>query len=210
MKLMRVDSLPRWPTLGRSRLPRIGIGRLFSAVVILVLVAALVGEIGDAGAAEKKRGKAKEKEKVVERVEATPIDVSQVWRETEVFSAQQLVKLEPILRASKCTNEKVGCPYLDNGRTGSEASFTFRLIPWNVSSKHRSYLVRNDRCGAGGCDQGLFVQMDGRWRLVVEMFGTLERLSSMTLGFNDLVVQPRGQPPVRVVWDGQTYRGPER
>jgi len=201
MKLMRVDCLSRWPNLVRLHL----IG-----VFALALVLVLVGDFGDVGAAEKKRGKAKEKEKTAERVEATPIDVSQVWRETEVFSAQQLVKLEPILRASKCTKEKVGCPYLDNGRTGSEASFTFRLIPWNVSSKYRSYLVHNDRCGAGGCDQGLFVQIDGRWRLVVEMFGTLERLSSMTLGFNDLVVQPRGQPPVRVVWDGQTYRGPER
>ena len=209
MASMRLDSLHGWLSVLRPAPSTIG--SVLSVGVLVVLLLALVGDVSDAGAAEKKRGKAKEKEKAVERVEATPIDASQVWRETEVFSAQQLVKLEPILRASKCTNEKVGCPYLDNGRTGSEASFSFRLIPWKVSSsKHRSYLVRNDRCGAGGCDQGLFVQIDGRWRLVVEMFGTLERLSSMTLGFNDLVVQPRGQRPVRVVWDGQTYREPER
>ena len=158
---------------------------------------------------ERKATKAKPKEPASEPVEVKTIDVSEVWRQTEVFSAEQLVKLEPILRASTCKNEKAGCTYLDNGRAGSEASFAFRLIPWKVS-KHRSYLVHNDRCGAGGCDQGLFVQIDGRWRLVTEMFGLLERERSATLGFNDLVAHPRGQTPVRLEWNGQAYREPAR
>lgn len=152
------------------------------------------------------RKKAKGKGRKAAPVENRGIDTSSVWRaETEVFSAEQLAKLEPILNASTCRNEKVGCPYQDNGKPGSEDSFAFRLIPWKVS-KHRSYLVRNDRCGAGGCDQGLFVLIDGRWRLVAETFGILERASSSTLGFNDLRFLPRGQAPMRLVWDGRAYR----
>ena len=104
-----------------------------------------------------------------------------------------------------CRDVKDGCLYQDNGRPGSEASFAFRLIPWKVS-KHRSYLVRNDRCAPGGCDEGLFVLVDGRWRLVIETFGVLERATSMTLGFNDLRFKPRGQAPLRLVWDGRAYR----
>lgn len=154
---------------------------------------------------DRKKAKGKGR-KAAAPVENRGIDTSSVWRaETEVFSAEQLAKLEPILNASTCRNEKVGCPYQDNGKPGSEASFAFRLIPWKVS-KHRSYLVRNDRCGAGGCDQGLFVLIDGRWRLVTETFGILERASSSTLGFNDLRFLPRGQAPMRLVWDGRAYR----
>ena len=160
---------------------------------------------GEGGAEKKKATKTKARKPVQERVEAKPIDVGDVWRQTEVFSEAQLVKLAPILRASTCTKEKVGCTYLDDGRAGSEASFAFRLIPWKVS-KHRSYLVHNDRCAPGGCDQGLFIQIDGRWRLVTEMFGILQRQGKTTLGFEDLVAYPRGQPPVTLVWDGQAYR----
>ena len=160
---------------------------------------------GEKKGEKKKSAKPKTKEVSVEKSEARPIDVSNVWRESEVFSAEQLVKLEPILRASACKNETVGCTYHDNGRPGSEGSFDFRLIPWRVS-RHRSYLVRNDRCAPGGCDQGLFVQIDGRWRLVTEMFGVLERQGSSTLGFDDLMVHPRGQPSIGLVWDGQAYR----
>jgi hypothetical protein len=158
---------------------------------------------------KKKPAKARTKEKSAEKSEPKAIDVSNVWRESEVFSADQLVKLEPILRTSTCRNETVGCPYHDNGRPGSEGSFDFRLIPWKVS-RHRSYLVRNDRCAPGGCDQGLFVQIDGRWRLVTEMFGILARQGSSTRGFDDLVIHPRGQPSVTLVWDGQAYREAER
>ena len=198
-----MDSMRRGESHVRRALGLSALGWIGHALIGLFVAALLFGDVGTSPAAEKKRGKAKQKS--AERVEPKPIDVSEVWRESEVFSATQLVKLEPILRASTCTNEKVGCPYLDNGRAGSEARFAFRLIPLKVS-RHRSYLVRNDRCGAGGCDQGLFVQIDGQWRLVAEMFGTLQRQSSTTLGFNDLVVHPRGQPPVHLVWDGQAYR----
>jgi hypothetical protein len=79
------------------------------------------------------------------------------------------------------------------------------VIPWKVS-RHLSYLVRNDRCAPGGCDEGLFVLVDGRWRLVIETFGILERASSATLGFSDLRFTPRGQAPVRLEWDGRAYR----
>ena len=112
-----------------------------------------------------------------------------------MFSPGQLVQLEPILNGSSCKDEKNGCLYQENGKPGSEASFTFRLIPWSVS-RHRSYLVQNDRCAPGGCDAGLFVLVDGQWRLVIETFGVLERASSTTLGFNDLRFKPRGQAPV--------------
>jgi hypothetical protein len=158
-----------------------------------------------------KKGEKKKaaKPRAKEKSEPRAIDVSNVWRESEVFSADQLVKLEPILRTSTCKNETVGCPYHDNGRPGSEGNFDFRLIPWKVS-RHRSYLVRNDRCAPGGCDQGLFVQIDGRWRLVTEMFGVLERQGSSTRGFEDLVAHPRGQPSVNLVWDGQAYREADR
>jgi hypothetical protein len=183
-------------------------GRLAArrAIVHLLLLVAvfIAAHPADIDAAEKKKRKARTD--VGESVEAArPIVVDEVWRESEVFTAEQLVKLEPILRRSTCDNAKAGCTYLDNGKPGTEGNFAFRLIPWAIS-RHRAYLVRNDRCSAGGCDQGLFVQIDGRWRLVTEMFGTLERQSSTTLGFNDLVLHPRGQPPVRLVWDGQAYR----
>jgi hypothetical protein len=146
------------------------------------------------------------KEQKAEPAPVRGIDTSGVWKtETDVFSAEQLAKLEPILHASTCRDTKAGCLYQDNGKPGSEASFAFRLIPWKVS-KYRSYLVRNDRCGAGGCDEGLFVLVDGRWRLVVETFGILERAGSATLGFNDLRFTPRGQAPVRLEWDGRAYR----
>jgi len=170
----------------------------------LFAVIFLIGDGGDGAEAQQKK-KRKAKERQSERVEARPIEVGDVWRETEVFTAEQLAKLEPILRNSRCSNAKVGCTYLDNGRPGSEGRFSFRLIPWTIS-RHRAFLVRNDRCGAGGCDQGLFVRIDGRWHLVAEMFGMLERQGSTTHGFNDLVVHPRGQAPVRLVWDGRSYR----
>ncbi len=138
--------------------------------------------------------------------EVRGIDTSLVWRgDTEVFSAAELARLEPILRSSSCTNDRIGCLYQDNGRPGSEDAFSFRLIPWKVS-RHRGYLVRNDRCGAGGCDEGLFVLIDGQWRLLIEIFGTLYRDASSTDGFHDLIFQPRGQEPVRLVWDGRAYR----
>jgi hypothetical protein len=176
-------------------------------------VAAEPGKVVRGGAAQSPERKPartrkirKSKERKEAPVENRGIDTSAVWRaETEVFTPEQLVKLEPILRASKCRNDKVGCTYLDNGRPGSEASYAFRLLPWSVS-KHRAYLVRNDRCGAGGCDEGLFVLIDGRWRLVTETFGVLARAPSSTLGFSDLIFRPRGQAPVRLVWDGRAYR----
>ena len=98
--------------------------------------------------------------------------------------------------------------YQDNGKPGSEASFAFRLLPWKVS-RHRGYLVRNDRCGAGGCDEGLFVLIDGQWRLLIEIFGMLRREPSSTDGFSNLLFQPRGQEPIRLVWDGRAYRAAE-
>jgi hypothetical protein len=160
--------------------------------------------------AEKKKATPKKKEPKKEPrepvAESRGIDTHAVWKaDTDVFPAEQLMKLEPILNASTCRDEKDGCLYQDNGKPGSEASFAFRLIPWKVS-RHRSYLVRNDRCAPGGCDEGLFVLVDGRWRLVIETFGVLERASSMTLGFHDLRFKPRGQPPIRLVWDGRAYR----
>jgi hypothetical protein len=156
---------------------------------------------------DKKKATPKKKEQRKQPVaEIRGIDTSAVWRpDTEVFSAEQLVRLEPILRASTCKDEKNGCLYQENGKPGSEANFAFRVFPWSVS-RHRSYLVQNDRCAAGGCDGGLFVLVDGQWRLVIEAFGVLERASSTTLGFNDLRFKPRGQAPVRLVWDGRRYR----
>jgi len=185
---------------------------VLAAVVGLGVVASLAAEREAAreSDSEPARGAQQEKVKSKERkaapgAENRGINTSAVWRaETEVFTADQLVKLEPILRASRCRNEKTGCTYQDNGRPGSEGSFAFRLIPWKVS-RHRSYLVRNDRCGVGGCDEGLFVLIDGRWRLVTETFGVLERARSSTLGFSDLVFRPRARPPVRLVWDGRAY-----
>jgi hypothetical protein len=183
--------------------PAIGLGVEASAEQVDRVVAAQASEREPVRPRKKAKGKERKTEPVVEN---RGIDTSVVWRaETEVFTPEQLVKLEPILRASKCRNDKVGCTYLDNGRPGSEASYAFRLLPWSVS-KHRAYLVRNDRCGAGGCDEGLFVLIDGRWRLVTETFGILQRGKSSTLGFSDLIFRPRGQPPVRLVWDGRAYR----
>jgi hypothetical protein len=162
---------------------------------------------------EKKKAKKppKKAKKTKKKVEAEPprrkgIDVSETWRgENQVFTPEQLEKLEPILSSSTCRDEKAGCTYHDTGKAGSEASFDFRLIPWKVSG-HRGYLVRNDRCGAGGCDEGLFVLIDGQWRLLIETFGILERARTSTHGFSDLTYRPRGLPPVRLVWDGRAYR----
>ena len=165
----------------------------------------MLANVGEAAPA-KKKAKPKKEPEFERQIEKRDIDTSDVWRaETQVFSAADLEKLEPILRRSSCTNEKDGCLYLDNGKPGSEASFAFRVIPWKVS-RHRGYLVRNDRCGAGGCDEGLFVLIDGQWRLLVEIFGTLRRQSSTTDGFRDLVFKPRGQESIRLVWDGRAYR----
>jgi hypothetical protein len=163
--------------------------------------------------AKKPRGKSAPKKSTTKKEKSEEpvavkrgIDVSEAWRgETQVFSADRLEKLEPILRGSGCQDAKGGCLYLENGRPGSEASFAFRLIPWKVSG-HRAYLVQNDRCGAGGCDQGLFVAIDGQWRLLLEGFGMLERGRSSTQGFSDLTFRPRGHPPVKLVWDGRAYR----
>ena len=204
-------------------------GRLSAAWIALggltfLCVFGAIAPLGDAawGAASAKEEPGEKKQKPKKRAKkkqatdksaepaAAPvrrgIDTSETWRgETQVFSPEQLEKLEPILRSSTCQNEKTGCMYLENGKTGSEASFAFRLIPWKVSA-HRAYLVRNDRCGAGGCDEGLFVLIDGQWRLVIEAFGVLQRDRSATQGFSDLIFRPRGQPTVRLVWDGQAYR----
>src|SRR5438105_12308943 len=127
----------------------------FVAFLVLLVLLSVGNSSVDAAAAKKKAKKAKEQ--AVEQPVLRGIDTSPVWRaDTEVFSSEDLTKLEPILRASTCKDEKTGCMYQDNGKPGSEASFAFRLIPWKVS-RHRGYLVRNDRCGAGGCDEGLFV-----------------------------------------------------
>jgi hypothetical protein len=169
------------------------------------------GAVAQARERGPRRGVRRDRAKPVRRkaapaTETRGIDTSHVWRgDTEVFAPGQLVRLERILRTSTCRNEKVGCTYDEAGKPASEASFAFRLIPWKVS-KHKSYLVRHDRCGAGGCDEGLFVQIDGQWRLVTETFGILERASSTTLGFNDLRFTPRGRPTIRLVWDGDGYR----
>jgi hypothetical protein len=155
---------------------------------------------------EKATKKARTKEQRAEPPRLKGIDASAVWRtETDVFAPGQLAKLEPILHRSTCRNEKTGCLYHEDGRAASEDWYAFRLIPWKVSS-HRAYLVRNDRCGAGGCDEGLFVLIDGQWRLLVETFGILNRTPSSTLGFSDLTFRPRGRAPVRLAWDGQGYR----
>ena len=155
---------------------------------------------------KKKTKKAKGSDKGEKAVTRRGIDGSETWRtETLVFSADQLEKLEPILNSSTCSNEKTGCTYQENGRPGSEASFAFRLIQWKVS-RHRGFLVRNDRCSAGGCDEGLFVLIDGQWRMLIETFGVLQRGSSSTLGFRDLTFHPRGQPSVHLVWDGRGYK----
>jgi hypothetical protein len=172
--------------------------------VLLVVVVAVSFGVGTSAGAERKSKLAGKAPKSAAPLQG--IDATHVWRgETEVFTAEQLARLEPILRDSTCKTEKVGCTYLENGRLAPEASYDFRVIPWKVS-RYPSYLVRNDRCGAGGCDEGLFVQIDGRWRLVTETFGVLERASSTTLGFNDLRFHPRGQAPIRLVWDGRAYR----
>jgi hypothetical protein len=207
-----------------------------TAAVVIVVVGLITGSLGCAGranaadSAEKERGieiaaakeeketkkgkkpakKAKKSSKKKKAEDEPPrrkgIDVSETWRgENQVFTPEQLEKLEAILSSSTCRDEKAGCTYHDNGKAGSEASFDFRLIPWKVSG-HRGYLVRNDRCGAGGCDEGLFVLIDGQWRLLIETFGILERARTSTHGFSDLTFRPRGLPPVRLVWDGRAYR----
>jgi len=139
--------------------------------------------------------------------EKQPIDASEVWRwEEPIFSEETLHKLEPILRATRCSDDK-GCGYHDDGRKASRDGPDFLLIPWRVS-RAAAYLVRIDRCGAGGCDQGLFVKVGGRWRLVVEGFGEIERDDEATLGFRDLVFRPRLVAPIRLQWNGRGYREP--
>ena len=191
----------------------VGAVLLSSAIPTTQGFAGSVGRVAvkdEKSAPKKPKKKAKNPKKKKSQEEAAPvrkgIDVTETWRgENQVFTPGQLEKLEPILASSTCRDEKAGCTYQDNGKPGSEASFAFRLIPWKVSG-HRGYLVRNDRCGAGGCDEGLFVLIDGQWRLLIEAFGILERARTSTHGFNDLTFRPRGQAPVRLVWDGRAYR----
>jgi len=172
----------------------------------MLVLSGLVGHAGVVAGAPRKaeRGTPRKATKAPEERQA--IDTSAVWRaETEVFSAEHLAKLEPILRAARCRNEKTGCLYQDNGRPGTENNFAFRLIPWPVSSDP-GYLVHADRCSAGGCDQGLFVRIDGRWRLLIEGFGVLRRDEASMRGFHTVVFRPRVGAPVRLVWDGRAYR----
>jgi hypothetical protein len=135
------------------------------------------------------------------------IDVGQVWRwDGNVFTDEQLVKLEPLLRTKGCKDDR-GCAYRDDGRRALRDDADFVLIPWRVSHDP-GYLVRADRCVPGGCDQGLFVRVDGRWRLLVEAFGILDREEDSTHGFRALLFYPRGAEPVRLEWDGRAYREP--
>jgi hypothetical protein len=138
--------------------------------------------------------------------EAHGIDASSVWRGgVEVFSGEQLAKIEPILKAGRCKDLKKGCSYRNDGRPVKESDADIRIIPWQVSA-HPGFLVRADRCGAGGCDEGLFVRIDGKWRLLIESFGVLERDGTSTRGFRDLLFRPRGGDPVRLIWDGTSYQ----
>lgn len=134
------------------------------------------------------------------------IDTSAVWRGgVEVFSEEQLAKIEPILKAGGCKNQKKGCAYRNDGRAVKESDADIRVIPWMVSSQP-GFLVRADRCGAGGCDEGLFVRIGGKWRLLTETFGVLEREDTSTRGFRDLRFRPRGGDAIRLVWNGTGYR----
>ncbi|HYE92499.1 MAG TPA: hypothetical protein VEA38_15830 [Terriglobales bacterium] len=142
-------------------------------------------------------------------VQAHGIDVAAVWRsDGAVFSDEQLARIEPILKNARCKDVKVGCAYSNAGRLVKAKDADIRLIPWKVSA-HPAYLVRADRCGAGGCDEGLFVRIDGRWRLLIESFGRLERQATERRGFADLVFRPRGGEPVVLGWDGRAYRPDE-
>ena len=135
------------------------------------------------------------------------IDVDAVWRsDGAVFSEEQLAVIEKILTTTRCKDEKSGCGYRHDGKPVKRGTAPdIRIIPWSVSSQP-AYLVRADYCGAGGCDEGLFVRIDGRWRLVIESFGVLERETGSTRGFRDLRFRPRGGAPFRLVWDGRSYR----
>jgi hypothetical protein len=134
------------------------------------------------------------------------IDIDAVWRsDGRVFTDDQLAVIEKILTSTRCRDEKAGCGYRHDGKPVKRGTPDIRIIPWRVSS-HPAYLVRADYCGAGGCDEGLFVRVDGRWRLVIESFGVLERESGSTRGVRDLRFRPRGAAPFRLVWDGRRYR----
>lgn len=135
------------------------------------------------------------------------IDTGAVWRSDAgvVFSEEQLAKIEVVLKNARCRDEKTGCGYRADGRPAKGSAADIQLIPWKVSA-HPGFLVRADRCGAGGCDEGLFVRIDGTWRLLIESFGRLERERTATQGFRDLVFRPRGAPPIRLVWNGTAYQ----
>jgi hypothetical protein len=140
-------------------------------------------------------------------VEAHRIDVDAVWRsDGAVFSEEQLAVIEKILTTTRCKDEKSGCGYRHDGKPVKRGTAPdVRIIPWSVSPQP-AYLVRADYCGAGGCDEGLFVRIDGRWRLLIESFGVLEREPGSTRGFRDLRFRPRGGAPFRLVWDGRSYQ----
>jgi hypothetical protein len=135
------------------------------------------------------------------------IDLDTVWRsDGAVFSGEQLAVIEKILASTRCHDEKSGCGYRHDGRPAKRGTLPdIRILPWKVSS-HPAFLVRPDHCSAGGCDEGLFVRIDGRWRLLVESFGVLERDTASTRGLRDLRFRPRGAAPIRLVWDGKGYR----
>ena len=135
------------------------------------------------------------------------IDVAGVWRsDGQVFSDEQLAVIEKILTTTRCTDEKSGCGYRHDGKpTKRGTAADIKIMPWKVSS-HPAYLVRADYCAAGGCDEGLFVRIDGRWRLLIESFGVLAREPEATRGFQDLRFRPRGATPFRLVWDGRSYQ----
>jgi hypothetical protein len=141
-----------------------------------------------------------------DRAEAHGIDTGSVWRGgVEVFSEAQLGKIEPILKAGRCKDQKKACAYRHDGRPVKESDADILVIPWKVSD-HPGFLVRPDRCGAGGCDEGLFVRIGGQWRLLIETFGVLQRQDASTRGFRDLQFRPRGGDPITLVWDGTRYR----
>lgn len=141
------------------------------------------------------------------RAAAHGIDTDAVWRSDAgvVFSQEQLAKIERVLKNARCRNEKTGCGYRSDGRPVKGSAADIQLIPWKVSA-HPGFLVRADLCGAGGCDEGLFVRIAGKWRLLIESFGMLERDRTSTRGFRDLVFRPRGASPIRLVWNGKAYQ----
>jgi hypothetical protein len=137
---------------------------------------------------------------------AARIDTDAVWRsDGPVFSDDQLVVIEKILTATRCTDEKSGCGYRHDGTPAKRGTTAdIKIIRWQVSS-HPAYLVRADYCGAGGCDEGVFVRIDNRWRLLIESFGMLERERTSTRGFRDLTFHPRGGAAFRLTWSGRGY-----